>query len=581
MPVNRSAAGFPGTANMLANEPRYPIGTAQYASSVDRAVGRIVMWKLNNGQWSRASSCSGTVVGPNIVLTAGHCLTAGWDSYSFIPGLYGDSMPYGEWFAAKTRAWVHEAYNNYVASRSTAQNLLDYGFIKFDPVYNNGYSLSATVGSFQVLMAANLLNTPLYSLGYPVEGFYRPGAQPRRWCLRTSPWCFPYYCSSTAAGQANFGNGWQSVGWGCDSNGGNLGGPVFHAVRRQVVRGHRRLYRRPDGRPQRQHVSGQPTVVVQLVHGELVGPRVPAGLARRPLDLRRQRLTGVWRAGFRRCARLSPAIGTGVKRCQQRSCRRRVCVAARWRRRSNRSSGRSTSRRRRMPPLRRAGLRPEPRTGHRRMGRGPLGQGHDDGLRRLLRQPRRHPRQGARRGGGGRLRRVQPRHRRARRQPPGRSATRTRSSRPARGGRRPTGPRPRCRAGGHRARQRAARRAAAPLPVAGRPMFAGLVGLPMPTDSVGRMWRLAEELREFRGDAHIAAALAAGFDGCELQLLTERCAGMPPRTYVVTRGWDEDQLDAAEAALRERACSTATTPPRPGWRRARQSSWRPTACAKP
>ena len=175
MPVNRSAAGFPGTANMLANEPRYPIGTAQYASSVDRAVGRIVMWKLNNGQWSRASSCSGTVVGPNIVLTAGHCLTAGWDSYSFIPGLSGDSMPYGEWFAAKTRAWVHEAYNNYVASRSTAQNLLDYGFIKFDPVYNNGYSLSATVGSFQVLMAANLLNTPLYSLGYPVEGFASTG----------------------------------------------------------------------------------------------------------------------------------------------------------------------------------------------------------------------------------------------------------------------------------------------------------------------------------------------------------------------------------------------------------------------
>ena len=59
---------------------------------------------------------------------------------------------------------------------------------------------------------------------------------------------------------------------------------------------------------------------------------------------------------------------------------------------------------------------------------------------------------------------------------------------------------------------------------------------------------LGDLLREYRGDAHVAAFRAAGFDGCQLQVLTERCAGMPPRTYAATRGWDADHLDAAERA---------------------------------
>ena len=95
-------------------------------------------------------------------------------------------------------------------------------------------------------------------------------------------------------------------------------------------------------------------------------------------------------------------------------------------------------------------------------------------------------------------------------------------------------------------------RAAAPLTVAGHPMFAGLLGLPMPAGLVGRMWRLGDELREYRGDAHVAAAVAAGLDGCQLQVLTERCAGMPPRSYAAGRGWDEEQLSSAEGELQAR-----------------------------
>jgi Helix-turn-helix family len=95
-------------------------------------------------------------------------------------------------------------------------------------------------------------------------------------------------------------------------------------------------------------------------------------------------------------------------------------------------------------------------------------------------------------------------------------------------------------------------RAVEPLAVAGRPMFAGLSALPVPTDLMGLMWRRGDLLREYRGDAHIAAAAAAGFDGCDLQVLTERCAGMPPRSYAAGRGWDQAQLGAAEQRLQRR-----------------------------
>ncbi|MCU1502242.1 MAG: Uncharacterized protein JWM12_1596 [Ilumatobacteraceae bacterium] len=113
-------------------------------------------------------------------------------------------------------------------------------------------------------------------------------------------------------------------------------------------------------------------------------------------------------------------------------------------------------------------------------------------------------------------------------------------------------------------------RAVAPLAVAGRPMFAGLLALEVPTDSIGLMWRLGDELREFRGDAHISASAASGFDGCQLQVLTERCAGMPPRSYAAGRGWDDDQLAAAEAWLQARGMLDGDAPT-PAGRAARET----------
>jgi hypothetical protein len=90
------------------------------------------------------------------------------------------------------------------------------------------------------------------------------------------------------------------------------------------------------------------------------------------------------------------------------------------------------------------------------------------------------------------------------------------------------------------------------LPMGGKALFSGLVSLGLPGDPLGDVWRLADLLREFRGDAHIAAWTGAGFNGAQIGLLTEAYWGLPLRTYVRTRAWSDADLDAAQASLEER-----------------------------
>ncbi|ORV46524.1 hypothetical protein AWC02_10850 [Mycolicibacter engbaekii] len=96
------------------------------------------------------------------------------------------------------------------------------------------------------------------------------------------------------------------------------------------------------------------------------------------------------------------------------------------------------------------------------------------------------------------------------------------------------------------------RRAAEGLAVAGKPLFAGLVGVGLTGDPLSDAWLLADRLREFRGDAHVNAWDAAGFDAVEIGLITELYRGLPPRSYVRTRAWSEEELAGGEARLAER-----------------------------
>jgi len=94
------------------------------------------------------------------------------------------------------------------------------------------------------------------------------------------------------------------------------------------------------------------------------------------------------------------------------------------------------------------------------------------------------------------------------------------------------------------------RQALAPLQPWGRALFAGTLAQPLPGTPMGDLFRLGDRLREFRGDSHIAVWVAAGLDATEIGLLTELYWGMPARSYVRTRAWSAEELDAAEERLR-------------------------------
>ncbi|MEO1062384.1 MAG: hypothetical protein AAFZ07_13290 [Actinomycetota bacterium] len=87
---------------------------------------------------------------------------------------------------------------------------------------------------------------------------------------------------------------------------------------------------------------------------------------------------------------------------------------------------------------------------------------------------------------------------------------------------------------------------------AGRPLYSGLLARGLPGDPLGDLWRAGDLLRELRGDAHNAAWTTAGLTPIEIGLLTELWWGLPARTYVRTRAWTDEQLDAGQDGLRSR-----------------------------
>ena len=86
-------------------------------------------------------------------------------------------------------------------------------------------------------------------------------------------------------------------------------------------------------------------------------------------------------------------------------------------------------------------------------------------------------------------------------------------------------------------------RASGSQPVAGKPLYAGVLAQEVPSSPLGAAWRFADRLREYRGDAHTAAWTSAGFDAVEIGLLTELYWGLPLKTYIRSRAWSESELD--------------------------------------
>lgn len=86
----------------------------------------------------------------------------------------------------------------------------------------------------------------------------------------------------------------------------------------------------------------------------------------------------------------------------------------------------------------------------------------------------------------------------------------------------------------------------------GRPLFAGTLSQTVPDSDLGACWHLGDMLREYRGDSHTAAWIAAEIDATEIGLLTELFWGLPLMSYSRTRGWNEDDYAAALDRLQSR-----------------------------
>lgn len=96
------------------------------------------------------------------------------------------------------------------------------------------------------------------------------------------------------------------------------------------------------------------------------------------------------------------------------------------------------------------------------------------------------------------------------------------------------------------------RRATERLSLTGKPLFAGLVAQGLPGEPLADAWRLADQLREYRGDVHVNAWTTGDFDAMEIGLITELYWGLPLRSYIRTRAWTDEDLAAAEERLESR-----------------------------
>ncbi|MEU6372958.1 hypothetical protein [Streptomyces sp. NPDC046909] len=86
-----------------------------------------------------------------------------------------------------------------------------------------------------------------------------------------------------------------------------------------------------------------------------------------------------------------------------------------------------------------------------------------------------------------------------------------------------------------------------------RPLYAAHADLPVPEEPHLAYFHAATLLREHRGDGHLAALMTAGLDGLEAMVThTATGKGTAPKWVLATRGWSQEEWDAAVARLRDR-----------------------------
>jgi hypothetical protein len=87
----------------------------------------------------------------------------------------------------------------------------------------------------------------------------------------------------------------------------------------------------------------------------------------------------------------------------------------------------------------------------------------------------------------------------------------------------------------------------------GRPLYAAHAALAWPTEPHLQLFHAQTLLREYRGDAHVAALTLAGLDGVEALVgYAPLGQGMPVSMLRASRAWSDEAWDAATARMQER-----------------------------
>jgi hypothetical protein len=96
-----------------------------------------------------------------------------------------------------------------------------------------------------------------------------------------------------------------------------------------------------------------------------------------------------------------------------------------------------------------------------------------------------------------------------------------------------------------------ARDVCAGLTPQGRPLYAAHAALPWPEDDLLALWHAASLVREHRGDGHLSVLQVAGLDPVEATVLGGLYSSST-RFLRKTRGWSDQEYDAATERLRRR-----------------------------
>ncbi len=222
LPLQNSSLGLSYALNISqSNFPVWAWNQLPY-NDLPYAVGRL--YGSDDGGVTWRGICTATAIGPNQVLTAGHCFVdtdtglARSLLYSFCPDLYGESFSQGCWQGTLNDAYLDRTFLERLPEHVNFFG--DFGILRVAP-NEYGQRLGDAVRPFPVQMNGDQYTANRFTIGYPSEGMYAQG------CSDAS--CYPYYCWSPVGQILDWGSTgyYRSIAFGCYSNGGWSGGPIF------------------------------------------------------------------------------------------------------------------------------------------------------------------------------------------------------------------------------------------------------------------------------------------------------------------------------------------------------------------